>query len=355
MTAGKLDRLRPRSDSIIYRPYTPEDSDAALALERRSAQGESFRLRFDRPWFHRRAENFECWHLETAWAGDTLVGVAGAALKPAMWRGEATRTIYVFDVRVAPEVRRSKVGQRLIAELIARAGQHARLGYGYAVADNEASLAMCRQWIGARTGPACAFLVYPTYKAKYPKKQAEGADPIDVHAAYLAAEGPFDLYCDPSAAFASPAFIGSWRWSSGASDSGCSAWTNAEIFAEVVERLPIGLSVAGALLRHWPLRALPLPKVPAKGETIRSWYLFDFFASDQAAALALIETVAAEARARGIDYCYLIHRGGSVFIEALRKPFPRFVAPIIPYTIIGNDLHAGGHLIRLPYIDIRDV
>jgi hypothetical protein len=229
------------------------------------------------------------------------------------------------------------------------------LGYGYAVADNEASLAMCRQWIGAHIGPACAFLVYPTYKAKRPKKPAEGADPKKVHAAYLAAEGPFDLYCDPSAAFASPAFIGSWRSSSPASNAGCSAWSNAEIFAEVVERLPIGPSLAGAFLRRWPLRSLPLPKVPAIGETIRSWYLFDFFASDDTAALGLIETVAAEARARGIDYCYIIHRGGGGVIDALRKPFPRFVAPLISYVIIGNDLHAGGQLIRSPYIDIRDV
>ena len=350
-----MSALAVESDHVSFRPYRPEDSEAALALERRSAQGESFQLRFDRPWFHRRAENFQRWQLITAWAGEQLVGIAGGALKPAIWRGQTTLANYVFDIRVAPEARRGKVAQRLIGELAHWAGPEASFGYGYAVADNAASLAMTRDWIGAEIGPACSFLVYPTYTAISPTRRADAADPATVHSRHLAAEGPFDLYSDPAPAFASPAFVGSWRWSSGMSEAGCSAWSNAQIFAEVVERLPRGLALAGALLRCWPLSALALPRVPAPGETIRSWYLFDFHASDETAATALVETVAAEARQRDIDYCYIIHRTGNPVAAALRRPFPKLVAPLIPYMIIGNDLQAGGQLVRRPYIDIRDV
>jgi GNAT superfamily N-acetyltransferase len=343
------------AEQVSYRPYRPEDSGAALELERRSAQGESFRLRFDRPWFHRRAENFDRWRLVTAWVSDRLVGIAGGALKSATWRGEPTQAIYIFDIRVAPEARRGKIGQRLIGELANWAAPEASFGYGYAVADNAASLAMTREWIGAEIGPACSFLVYPTYKAALPTKPAEEADPAMVHKAHLAAEGPFDLYSDPTPAFASPAFVGSWRWSADKSEAGCSAWSNAEIFAEVVERLPGGLALAGALLRCWPLSALALPRIPAPGETINSWYLFDFHASDDASAIALVETVATEARRQGIDFCYIVHRTGNPLAEALRRPFPKLVAPVIPYMIIGNDGQAGGQLVHRPYIDIRDV
>jgi hypothetical protein len=68
-----------------------------------------------------------------------------------------------------------------------------------------------------------------------------------------------------------------------------------------------------------------------------------------------MQTIGAEARERGVDFCYLIHRSGIPIIDALRRPFLRSVAPLIPYAIIGNDLRAGGQLIRSPYIDIRDV
>jgi GNAT superfamily N-acetyltransferase len=342
-------------EQVSFRPYQPEDSDAALALEQRSSQGESFRLRFDRPCFHRRAENFERWRLVTAWAGERLIGIAGGALKPAILRGVPNLANYVFDLRVAPEARRGKIAQRLIGELAEWAGPEASFGYGYAVADNAASLALTREWIGAEIGPACSFLVYPTYKAARPSQPAQAADPVAVHKAHLASEGPFDLYSNPRRAFASPAFVGSWRWSSGNSEAGCSAWSIREICAEVVERLPGSLALAGALLRRWPLSALTLPRIPAPGETIRSWYLFDFHASDESAATALVETVAAEARRRGIDYCYIILRAGSQLTEVLRRPFPKLVAPLIPYMIIGNDLQAGGQLVRKPYIDIRDV
>ena len=355
MTGAKAGLAALAPGEVHYRPYRPDDSNAALALETRSAQGENFQLRFDRPWFHRRAENFKHWHLTTAWVGDRLIGVAGAALKTVVWRGIDTKAIYVFDVRVAPEARRSKVGQGLIGQVTSWAGSEASFGYGYAVADNAASIGMCEQWVGAQIGPACSFLVYPTYKAAPPARRAEAAEPEAVHQAHVAAEGPFDLYCDPSPAFASPAYIGSWQWLSGGSAAGCSAWSNAEIFAEVVERLPGTLAVAGAILRQWPLRTLALPRIPTRGEKIRSWYLFDFFATDEAAAAAMLQSVAAEARAGGIDYCYLLHRTGNPLVEALRRPFPKAFAPLIPYVIIGNDLRAGGQLVRSPYIDIRDV
>jgi GNAT superfamily N-acetyltransferase len=340
---------------VSYRPYRPSDSDAALALERRSAQGAGFQLRFERPWFHRRAENFEEWQLVTAWADGALIGVAAGAVKAVMWKGTPGEALYIFDVRVAPEARRRKVAQRLIALLLEWGGDRGRFGYGYAVADNAASIQMCRQWIGARIGPAAGFLAYPTYKAKPPEVPALPGSPLDIHAAYLAAEGPFDLYSDPTPSFSSPGFVGSWMHSQGGSHAGCSAWSNQHIFAEVVVRLPPALAIAGTVLRRWPIRCLPVPRIPRPGERVRSWYIFDFHASDDEAAVLLMETVAAEAKMQGIDYCYVIHRPGRSFVNALRRPFLKQVAPVIPYSIIANHSDEGGQLIAAPYIDIRDV
>ena len=193
-------------------PYTPDDSGEAIALEARSAQGQSFQLRFDRPWFHRRAENFDDWRLVTARIDGALVGVAGAALKPAVFQGRPTNALYLFDVRVAPEARRRSIAQQLILALEQWGRERgAEIGYGYAAQDNQASIQLTRQWIGATIGPAWAVLVYPVYKSGPPPSLAMRADARSVHAGFLEQEGPFDLYTDPAAAFASKACVASWR------------------------------------------------------------------------------------------------------------------------------------------------
>lgn len=336
--------------------YQASDSDEAMQLEARSPQGKAFRLRFDRSYFHRRAENFDCWRLVTARSAGALVGIAGAALKAATFEGRQTTAVYLFDARVAPEVRRSRVAQQLLQELIDWARGKAEIGYGYIAGDNEAAARLAQQWIGAAAAPACRYLVYPVYKAGDSDCDVRAASAESVHQAFVDQGGPFGLYCPPHQAFSVDAYVGSWRYARGTSSAACSAWSNEKIMAEVVEGVPLSLAAAGAVLRSWPINRLRMPHLPKRGERVRSWYLFDFHASDGHSAAALINGVAAEAKRRGIDYCYIIHRGGEAWVDAVRRQVPRLFAPVIPYSIMARMIDDGTPIrVHAPYIDIRDV
>jgi hypothetical protein len=65
--------------------------------------------------------------------------------------------------------------------------------------------------------------------------------------------------------------------------------------------------------------------------------------------------VAAEAKAQGIDYCYVIHHPGAAWASALRRTFPTPLAPIIPYSIVARQISGVAVSVPSPYIDIRDV
>ena len=92
------------------------------------------------------------------------------------------------------------------------------------------------------------------------------------------------------------------------------------------------------------------------GEKLRSWYLFDFHADCAQAARGLIDGVAAQARAAGIDYCYIIHSPGQQKIVAqLRESFPAAIAPIVPFSVMARTLSGEPLRIDAPYIDIRDM
>jgi hypothetical protein len=150
--------------------------------------------------------------------------------------------------------------------------------------------------------------------------------------------------------------VGSWLFDGKNGRAGASAWSNKDIMAEVVDRLPLTLSAAGAVLRLPIVRRLPLPQVPRRGEAIRSWYVFDLHANGAAAARELIAGVSSDARAHGIEYLYLIHHGGEAWIEALRADVPKLFSPLVRYCVVGGAGDKATALpIRRPYVDVRDV
>lgn len=331
-------------------------SDAALALEARSPQGQAIRLRFDRSYFHRRAENYNDWRLLTAWRDDTLVGLAGAALKPATFAGRPATAAYFFDVRVSAGERRTRLAKQLIDAFEDWLEGKIDLTYGYIVGDNAAAQGLAARIFGNVVTPAFRCLVYPVIGRPRRPAVFATAEGEEVHRRYLAAAGPFDLYCDPRNLFGTEPHVGSWVFKSAAGSSCASVWNNAGIMSEVVDRLPVALSLAGAVLRLPLVRRLPVPRIPARGERIRSWYIFDFHADNEAAARGLVAGLGAEAAAAGIDFLYLIHHADQEWIEAVRADVPRLFAPVIPYCVVGG---AGDKVtpvpIGRPYVDVRDV
>ena len=341
------------SSPVVLGDYRPEESDEALALERACAQGRRYRLSFRRETFHRRAENFAVHRLFTARAEGRLVGVVAVAVKQAELRGSPVRATFGFDLRVHPGFRRRGLGRRLFQRALDWGMERAEVAYTYAVAGNRPALDMAASQ-GTIAG-GYAYLVYPVYRRLAAERSLAPAGLAEVHAEMRRVEGPFDFYCDPLAEGRMAGHVASWLCGRGASRAGCSAWSNRGILGEVVESLPLPLRLLGGALEAPPLRRLRLPRIPRPGEELRSWYLFDFFSRDEAAARDLVRGVASQALDRGIEWLYLPFGPGDRRLRSLRADVPRPFAPIVAYRLV---LHCPGRMpapIERLYVDVRDL
>jgi hypothetical protein len=123
----------------------------------------------------------------------------------------------------------------------------------------------------------------------------------------------------------------------------------------VVERVPAPLRLMDGVLSSWPFNRRRWPHVPAEGERLRSWYVFDFHASSPEAARALANAVAARAMAAGIDYCHFIHRPGSPWIDGVKAQLPALFRPVIPYSILARTVPGEPLTMDCPYTNIQDL
>lgn len=333
---------------LEIRDYVPELSDACVALERECAQGERFRLSFRRPTFHARAATYERWMLLVARDEGRLVATAAIAVRPVTLHGEARTAAFCFDLRVHPSVRRRGVAAQMTQASIERAVREgASLLYSYAVGDNAAVMRITELFEGAACG-GYRYLVWPVFR-RLGGPRAREVSAMQAHEAFVRAEGPFDFYAPPAA-------IPAGHVTSLAIDgAGCSVWSNEAFLQEVVERVPRVYALARSVSRAWPFSTLRLPHVPAPGEALRSWFVYDVHAADVRTARALMACVNDEALSRGIDYCYVVGAGEPRWWPPLRDAATPLFSPVIPYTLLMRDLRG---VLRRPQsfaVDARDL
>ena len=140
--------------------YTPEDSGEALQLERRCVQGAGLQLSFRRPTFHARIEGFSEWTIFTARKNGRLAGVAGAAIKPVIFRGAPSRAALYLDLRVDPEARGRGVAQMLCEATRVWARQRSTMGYTYVMEANKPAHRLLTELGGTDVG-GYRYLVLP--------------------------------------------------------------------------------------------------------------------------------------------------------------------------------------------------
>lgn len=338
--------------------YSPADEAELLELERLCPQGTRFRLGFHRPTFRRRAESFDDWAIFTGRVDGRLIAVSAVATKPARLCGAPATAAFGFDLRVHPEYRGMGIGERMTRAGAEWGARRADLVYSWIATGNGASRSILER-VRGRPGARFRYLVCPTYGRRAPEHPVRPADPGEVHETHIRLAGPFDLYTDPGVDRDTEGHVGSWIADSGGRVAGCSAWDNSHVLAEVVERLPWPLHIAGAALRSWPFDRPKLPRIPAPGEPLRSWYLHDFFAEDPRVARSLIRHVALEARTAGIDFLHLVHLPVQVpTVLAVRAEYPRSLAPVLHYEMLTAREGGRGDVgppVRTAYVDIRDL
>jgi GNAT superfamily N-acetyltransferase len=360
MTTGDQTRSRSAAvpaqmrEALVIADYTPADDEEALDLDRRCAQGGVFRLSFERTTFRRRAENFREWRILTARLDGVLVGTIGAALKDVTLLGEQTRAAFIFDLRVHPPFRRMGIAKRLSEEILGWAFLNARVAYTYVVADNRITRHLAAV-LGATLVADYEYLVYPTFRPESATSAVESATFEDVHEGFLGTASSLDFYANPECHRGGGGYVDSWFARRDGDVAGCSCWSNRGILGEVVERIPLSLRIAGQLLRAWPISRHRWPHVPRPGEELRSWYVFDFFASNAQLACEVMRRVESEAVRQGIDYCYIIHQPGAAWLSAVRADVPRLFAPTIRYRLLARTAEGPLPEFDRIYVDIRDL
>ncbi|MBS1110876.1 MAG: hypothetical protein H6Q88_2868 [Anaeromyxobacteraceae bacterium] len=335
--------------------YAPRESDEALALDALCTQGGALRLSFRRSTFHRRAESYPDHVILTARLDGELVGTLAVAAQPVDFLGRPARGAFAFDLRVHPGARRRGIARDLAREGLAWAERRADLVYAYTVDDNRAAARVCAL-MGMVEAGRYAYLACPTASLPPPRRPLRPVSAEEAHAAFVSAEGPFDLHAAPVFRPGAEGYVGSWLWRDGDEVAGASAFCPRTILAEVVERLPWPLRAARTLARAglpWPRR---WPRVPEDGEELRSWYLFDAFATSPERAVDAVRHAAVQARARGIDWCHVIHTPRAGWVEAVRRELPRLFSPVVRYRLLLRRFDGApvAPLARL-HVDVRDV
>jgi GNAT superfamily N-acetyltransferase len=348
---GGADGRSCRMAEIQIEPYTPEMSEACVDLERACPQGSRYRLSFQRTTFHRRAEIFASSRILVARSGERIIATVASARKRVRAHGEEVAATFVFDARVHPEFRGRGLSRRLGATLHEEANAAGSvIAYTYCIEENAAIQAVVRPFNMLPAG-GYRYLVWPVYRSLGSSSRATSADPRHVHERLLQSDVQFDFYCDPREGGSLVGHVGSFL----DEEAGCSLWSNAGILGEVVESLPPELRMARRVFGIWPVNQWKWPRIPAPGEALQSWFVYDFFARTRAAAVGLMEQVNNLALRSAIDYCYLVVSGTPPWLGWLRARTLRMLSPLVRYRLLVRDARGRQLVFEQPYIDIRDL
>lgn len=347
--------IRRYDDGLEIELYTAEDNEEALALDRSVVQGDAFRLSFHRSTFHRRAENFAEHMLFTGRIEGRLAALIAVGFKDVVLRGSPMRAAFVFDLRVHPDFRRRGIARRICLDARDHCRSMADFAYSWIIDDNRAARAVV-DLLDAEEVGAYRYLIYPTYRHLRPRRIPLETSLDEVHAQMVEVEGPFDLYTDPRRGGNLEPHVSSWIVRDGGDAAGCSIWDNRDILGEVVEALPLRLRMARGLFESPPFRAAEVPRIPGPGEQVRSWYLFDSFATRPQLAQDLMRHIAHLAREQDIDFCHLAHIESQAWVSAVRADLPRIFAPVLRYLMLaGWDRPEPFPRLERIYVDVRDL
>jgi len=327
-------------------PYTPEDDRDALLLEEKCVQGTSLQVKFCRPSFVGRSEIYDNYKIYCAKSGQKLIGVIAGTVKNVHLHGQDIRALYVYDLRVHPEYRKGGVAKKLSCVLLDDLGQDVDCIYTLINGENERALGLVRHNFGPKVIIPLTYIIFPVYKKL---KEAAGAimrNVSRIHEAYL--QG------NPEVEFL-PSFNGKelkgYIASLDSLDSGCSVWTNENILAEQVVRIPSyfkWMRVLNTILRPF----FKLPSIPRENEIIRSWFLFDLYARDKQSLHSLLASVNNFALDQGRTYLYLLLEKNAALVDLIKETGLRFFT--FPYCFLAKGRVFPKEADRI-YIDIRDL
>jgi len=260
---------------------------------------------------------------------------------------------HFYDLRVEPDFRKLKlrIAQKMGQEIVSRISPKTNLIYCLIAGRNMRALHLVKRDFDPQVIIPFKYVVNPVYKKRRVKSILKKSDYEEVHKNFLKYYPDLDFYCLPDFNRLY-GYVKSYGIDSDRGQAGCSIWSSKDILGERVENVPKKFRILGILLRTISL-FMKTPQVPRKGVTLDSWYVFDFYASNEESAEELLFHVNNEALKERKSYVYLPLQETHEFYLTLKRGCWKF-SPVIDYFIL-----ARGEILPKKesniYIDIRDL
>ena len=335
-----------REISIV--PFTAADDEAALNLEELCTQGGSLSLRYRRSSFKTRSSLYANSRIYCAKHGGKLVGIAAGALKPVKLHGHSVNALYGYDLRVHPDYRRRGIGRKLGEAQIEDLGNNADCIYTLVHGQNNRAFSLVTQYFSPDVVIPLKYVVLPVYKKFRVEKRCHFSTAPQIHQQLISNDGKREFLPE----FSPEKLLGHVDsfYFQGKSE-GCSIWTNENILAEQIMRIPRLFNMLRLICG--PLRMFcDLPSIPKPGEILQSWFLYDLHAKDQSSLQKLLQAASNLALDSHKDFLYILLQETDPLLNWIRQSKLRVFT--FPYFFL-----AKGNICPLPqdriYIDIRDL
>jgi len=335
-------------NSIKILPFVQKDDAAALALENLCVQGKSLRLKFQRPFFTARSELYDNYKIYCAKAGEKLIGTIAGAVKSVRLHGRIVEALYVYDLRIHPDYRRQGIARQLSTVLIEDLGKRVDCFYTLIHGQNNRAFSLACNYFAPKVAIPLTYAVLPVYKLYRNSENGQGSSFLEVNSHYTHLNKEKEFVSNPHRE-KMKGHVSSLLIDKG--KAGCSIWTNENILAEQVVKIPFSLEVLRVLFR--PLRPfLSLPRIPRPDEILRSWFLFDLFAADSQNLRTLLRAVNNSAFSYGKDFLYLLLQDSDPLLTWIKRT--KLKAFTFPYYLLAKGKEVPGPEDPIA-IDVRDL
>ena len=338
---------------LVVKKYLPTDNKAALQLEERCPQGEEMKISFNRKSFHQRSEMYENYLILLGFYEEKLVATVAGAVKEILINKRKVKAGYFYDLRVNPDYRKLKlrIAQDMCNHIFTRISPQTDIVYCMIAGRNLRALHLIKRYYNIQVTIPFKYIINPVYRNRKVKGYLKELKFEDIHGNFLKYHPDYDFYCRPDLKRLF-GYVKSFRLESNSGEAGCSIWSSKEILSERIESIPKKFKALKYFLSAFS-PFIKIPHIPQKGEPLKSWYLFDFYASNKACAKELFLHINNIAIQEGKNYLYLPLKETDDFFPVLRKCCWKF-SPVIDYYIL-----AGGKVLPHTdsdiYIDIRDL
>ena len=329
-------------------PYTLNDNEEALAMERQCVQGKSMAFSFQRPSFHARSEVYENYKIYCAKINNKLVGISAGGEKFVTLHRNRIRTVYFYDLRIHPDYRHRGIAKYLNDAVVESFGTNVNCYYSLIAGQNIRAFEIARKGFGAEVVIPLTFMIFPVFKELSLESRHEISDAAEIHKSFMEQKEKLEFVPN----FSEKKLTGYVKSFKNKNNfSGCSIWTNENLLCERVEKIPFHFQIYRTI-SNFIRPFIRLPVIPKKYETLKSWFLFDFYTENNYSAHQLLCHINNFALSKGKTFLYILIQNDDPILSLLKKAGLKYFK--LPYFFLAKGSILPQKDIKI-YVDIRDL